>query len=263
MKILNTDSIKNELINELEKTYIDSTLHILSMNPGQAENAYKSYIIKRCQEFNIKYDDKEFLTTTTKEEILAYTNQFTNKDGFIILLPFNDFVSLDYLRENIRLSDLDGFTYISQARAINGDYYALPATPKAVAKFIEKHSSIEAKNIVIANRSNLIGIPLASYLSKKGATTTIINSKTKNSKEIIKNADIFISAIGKADYYDKSFFKEGQLLIDVGTSEVNGKIKGDINLESLEDLDLELLTYKKGIGAITTLILLQTMIEKR
>ena len=107
----------------------------------------------------------------------------------------------------------------------------------------------------------MIGLPLATFLSKKNATVTILNSSSTNDKAIIKNADIFISAIGKANFYDKSYFKDGQLLIDVGTSYVNGKIIGDINFDDLENLDIEILTSKNGIGSITTLTLLENLID--
>ena len=98
------------------------------------------------------------------------------------------------------------------------------------------------------------------YLVTMGATVTVLNSNSKNTKEIIRESDIFISAIGKANYYDLSYFKDGMTLIDVGTSLADGKILGDIDYNSLEKLNLEVLTNKKGIGAITTLCLLEGLI---
>ena len=261
MKILNTNDIKKELADSLKSSSISTTLHILAMNPSIEEKSYRDYIIKRCKEFQITYKYKEFETGTKKEEILAYTNKFDNKDGFIILLPFDKFDGLNYLKGNLSLKDIDGFTYKSMGYAMAGNLSYLPATPKAVAMFLEKNKGLESKNIVIANRTELIGLPLSSYLAKKGATVSVINSKTKNPKEYIKNSDIFISAIGKASYYDRSYFNDGQLIVDVGTSVVNGKIVGDVNYEDLENLDVKVLTSKSGIGAITTLTLLHGLID--
>ena len=98
------------------------------------------------------------------------------------------------------------------------------------------------------------------YLSSKSATVSLINSKTKNAKEMIKNSDIFISAIGKANFYDKSYFRDGMLIVDVGTSYIDGKVYGDVAYESIGYMDVEILTNKKGIGAITTLKLLEGLI---
>ena len=117
------------------------------------------------------------------------------------------------------------------------------------------------KNIVIANNTNIIGRPLAMYLASKRASVTIINSLTKNPKDYIRTADIFISAIGKAEYYDKSFFSKGTLIIDVGTSYKNGKIIGDINIDSITDLDVKYLGSKNGIGSITTLTLVEGLMH--
>ncbi|MDU2599158.1 bifunctional 5,10-methylenetetrahydrofolate dehydrogenase/5,10-methenyltetrahydrofolate cyclohydrolase [Anaerococcus sp.] len=261
MNILNTKQIKENLTSKLKSSSIDNTLHILAMNPSDEELAYKNYIKKRCDEFSIKYAYKEFDLTNSKEEILSYINKFSEKDGFILLLPFGQFDDIDYLRENILLKDIDGFTYKSMGYVMNGELNYLPATPKAVVKFLEENQEIVGANIVIANRTNLIGLPLSNYLINKGATVTVLNSKTKNPKCHINNADIFITAVGKAKFYDRSYFKDGQTIIDVGTSLVNGKIEGDVDYMDLEDLDIKVLTSKNGIGAITTLTLLQSLID--
>ncbi|MDU1829298.1 bifunctional 5,10-methylenetetrahydrofolate dehydrogenase/5,10-methenyltetrahydrofolate cyclohydrolase [Anaerococcus sp.] len=261
MKILNTNDIKKELITEISTSTIENNLHILAMNPSEEELSYRDYIIKRCREFEIGYFYKKFDLYASKEDIIAYTNSCNNKDGFIILLPFDKFDGISYLKENIKLKDVDAFTYKSMGHAMAGNSNYLPATPKSVVKYLEKNEDLKSKNIVIANRTELIGLPLSTYLMNKGATVTVINSETKNPIDYIKNSHIFISAIGRADYYDKSYFKDGQTIIDVGTSIVNGKIKGDVNYEDLEDLDVKVLTCKKGIGAITTLTLLQGLID--
>lgn len=261
MKILDTNNIKNSLLERLRISNIDNNLHILAMNPSDEELAYKNYIINRCNEFDINYIYKEFSLENTKEEILDYINNFNKNDGFILLLPFGKFEDLDYLRKNIVLKDIDGFTYKSMGYVMNGNIKSLPATPKAVVNFLEENESLEGSNIVIANRTNLIGLPLSDYLINNGATVTVLNSKTKDPKYYINNSDIFISAVGRAEFYDKSYFKDGQLIIDVGTSFVNGKIVGDVDYKDLEDLDVRVLTSKKGIGAITTLTLLQSLID--
>ena len=119
----------------------------------------------------------------------------------------------------------------------------------------------KGKNIVIANNTNIIGRPLATYLATQRASVRIINSLTQNSKSIIKSSDIFISAIGRAEYYDKSYFKDGSFIIDVGTSYKNGKIMGDIDVGSIEDLDVNYLGSKNGIGSITTITLVEGLID--
>lgn len=262
MKILTTDMIKSDLVDKLKNTSSKNKLILLSRLATKEEDYYKKSIIKRCKEFQIDYIEKEFDQEASDKEIAKFVNSFDSNDGYLLLLPFGGFSKLDYLRNELNIKDLDGFTYKSQGRAAYGEYKGLPATPKAIVKFLDSLEGLEGQRIVIANANNLIGVPLANYLSKKRATVTLINRKTKYPKELIKSSDIFISAIGQAHYYDKSYFKDGQVLIDVGTSEVNGMIIGDINFDDLKDLDLRILTHKKGIGAITTLTLLETLIDE-
>ncbi|MDU3199346.1 MAG: bifunctional 5,10-methylenetetrahydrofolate dehydrogenase/5,10-methenyltetrahydrofolate cyclohydrolase, partial [Anaerococcus hydrogenalis] len=115
--------------------------------------------------------------------------------------------------------------------------------------------------IIIANSTNVIGKPLAMYLNYKKATVTLFNSKTINQKEKIKNSDIFISAIGKANFYNSDFFKDGQIIIDAGTSFVDGKMYGDIDYDSIKNLDIKVVTCRNGVGSITTLSLLESLLS--
>lgn len=261
MEILTTKILRDEIINNLKKHSFDNKLLLLSKNPTEEVNHYKSVIIKRCKEFKIDYIDKEFFQETN-EEILDFINSYDSKDGFIILAPFGNGLDLSILREKIKLKDLDSFTYKSQGMIFDGHKESLPATARAVVSFMDSENiDYKGKNIVIANNTNIIGRPLALYLATKRASVRIINSLTTEAKSMIKNADIFISAIGRVEYYDKSYFKDGSFIIDVGTSYKNGKIIGDVDVDSIRDLDIKYLGSKNGIGSITTITLVEGLID--
>lgn len=260
MKTLNTDGIKDTLIDKLTSHKFTNKILLLSKNPTNEALYYKKAIIRRCEEFGIKYVDHEF-TKEMPEEILAYINAFDKEDGYIILAPFGDEKDLTYLKNNIEIKDLDAFTYRSLGFSMEGVSRSLPQTARAIVRFLEeKYPSLRGKNIVISNKTTTIGKPLAMNLVSKYATVTMITRHTVDQRDLIKNADIFISAIGKANFYDKSYFSEGMLVVDVGTTYLDGKIVGDVDYESLEDMDLEVLTNKRGIGALTTLMLLESLI---
>lgn len=260
MKTLNTDGIKDTLIDKLTSHKFTNKILLLSKNPTNEALYYKKAIIRRCEEFGIKYVDHEF-TKEMPEEILAYINAFDKEDGYIILAPFGDEKDLTYLKNNIEIKDLDAFTYRSLGFSMEGVSRSLPQTARAIVRFLEeKYPSLRGKNIVISNKTTTIGKPLAMNLVSKYATVTMITRHTADQRDLIKNADIFISAIGKANFYDKSYFSEGMLVVDVGTTYLDGKIVGDVDYESLEDMDIEVLTNKKGIGALTTLMLLESLI---
>ena len=261
MEILSTQNLKKEILERLKACKFENKILLLSKNPSDEVNHYKEVVMKRCRDFGIAYIDKVF-TNESVEEILDFINSFDVNDGFIILSPFGNGEDLSLLKEEIKLKDLDSFTYRNLGKILDGNKNALPATARAVASFMESIDiDFWGKRIVIANNTNIIGRPLAMYLQAKRATVTVINSLTKNPKDLIRSSDIFISAIGKANFYDKTYFKDGQLLIDVGTSYINGKIVGDIDYKSISDINLKYLGSKNGIGLVTTITLVEGLIN--
>lgn len=261
MQTLNTKTLRDKIIARLENYDFKNKILLLSKNPSEEVNHYKEVIIKRCEQLGIAYIDKGFKDESQKE-ILEFVNTFDIEDGFIILAPFGDREDLRLLKEGIAIKDLDSFTYKSLGKILDGDKNSLPATARAVVSFMD-HEGVDykGKRIVIANNTNIIGRPLAMYLQAKRASVTIINSLIRNPKDLIKNSDIFISAIGRAEFYDKTYFKDGQLIIDVGTSYKNGKIIGDIDVDSISELDVKYLGSKSGVGSITTITLLEGLIH--
>lgn len=261
MKIIKSNEIKNDILKNIEYCNKKKSLLIISQNNDLAVNQYKNAIIRRCNEFNIDYIDKEFSKEDNHLDIINYCNNLNNIDGFIVLQPLLESTDLDYLRENIPFNDLDGFKYDSLGKIMNKKFENLPQTVKSIIKFINyMNLDLEGKDIIIANSTNVIGKPLAMYLNYKKASVTLFNSKTKNQKEKIKNCDIFISAIGKANYYNKDYFRNGQIIIDAGVSFVDGNMYGDVDYEDIKDLDIKIVTCKNGVGSITTLSLLESLL---
>lgn len=214
--------------------------------------AYKRAIERKCKANNIIIE--KFIPTNTEETLQAINK--TSSDGYILLQPLVG-IDLDYLRKNIKTDskDLDCFTYQSLGQVMDKNFGSMPQTCKAIIKHLDKIDLV-GKDIIIANSTNVIGKPLAMYLNAKKATVTLFNSKTRNQKDKIRKADIFISAIGKPNYYNKEYFRDGQTLIDVGTSYVDNKLVGDIFYEDLEDLDVNLVTSKE-VASITTSCLIE------
>ncbi|MDU4447902.1 MAG: bifunctional 5,10-methylenetetrahydrofolate dehydrogenase/5,10-methenyltetrahydrofolate cyclohydrolase [Anaerococcus vaginalis] len=261
MKIIKSNIIKNNLIERIKKCNFNKKLLIISQGNNPSVEQYKNSIIKRCKEFKIDYLDKNFSIYEDQNSILNYCNSLDDIDGFIILQPLSNCTDLSILRENMPFFDLDGFTYKSLGKIMNKDFTNLPQTAKSCIKFLEYLDiNLSGLDIVIANSNNIIGKPLFNYLNAKKSTVTIFNSKTKNQKEKIKNCDIFISAIGKANFYNKDYFRDGQILIDVGVSFVDGKMYGDIDYDSINEMDLKVVTCKNGVGSITTLSLLESLL---
>lgn len=219
--------------------------------------AYKKAIERKCKTNNIEVED--FKAASTEKTLQAINN--TKSDGYILLQPLKG-IDIDYLRKNIRTNskDLDCFTYQSLGQVMDKNFSSMPQTCRTIIKYLDNIDLI-GKDIIIANSTNVIGKPLAMYLNAKKATVTLFNSKTENQKEKIKKADIFISAIGKPNYYNEEYFVDGQTLIDVGTSYINGKLIGDIDYDCLKDLEVNVTTSKEVAGITTTCLIEE--LEKR
>lgn len=261
MKIINSKDIKNNLLTKINRAKKNKKLLIISQGKNLSVSQYKNAILKRCKEYGINYLDKNFGDDKNHFDIIDYCENLENIDGFIILQPLSKNTDLDYLRKNMSFEDLDGFRYDSLGKIMDKNFKNLPQTARSIIKFIDYMDiDLKGKDVIIANSTNVIGKPLSMYLNYKKATVTLFNSKTINQKEKIKRADIFISAIGKANFYNVDYFRDGQVLIDAGTSFIDGKMYGDIDYDSLENLKVDIVTCKNGVGSITTLSLIETLL---
>ena len=121
---------------------------------------------------------------------------------------------------------------------------------------------IEGKNAVIVGRSNIVGKPMLHCLLNKNATVTICHSKTKNIKEITKNADILICAIGKSKYITEDMVKDGAVVIDVGINrDETGKITGDVDFEEVKNKASYITPVPGGVGPMTIAMLMTNIVK--
>lgn len=160
------------------------------------------------------------------------------------------------------IKDIDCLTYENQGKLYMGESRYLPCTPSSVVTILENlEVDLQGKEVVVLGRSNIVGKPVAALMLERNCTVTICHSRTKNLKDVCKRADILIVAIGKPKYIDSTFIKEGAIVIDVGTSSLNGKITGDVNLEDAIEIVSNITSVPGGVGAITTTLLMKNVCE--
>lgn len=203
-----------------------------------------------------------------EEELINKINELNNDksiSGIIIQLPLpkelNEKRVVSAISEE---KDIDCLTYINQGKLYMGDETFLPCTPHSVITILKSLDiSLEGKEVVVVGRSNIVGKPVANLMLKENCTVTICHSKTRDLKKVCSGADILIVAIGKAKFIDKSFVKEGAIVIDVGTSSLNGKITGDVNLEDVIEKASLVTPVPGGVGALTTTLLIKNACEAK
>lgn len=265
MQYLENNALKEKLKNNLINNNEDVSILVMSQSKNKEVMQYKNVIKKQCNKYNIEFIG---VNCHKKESEISIANRINRStaNGFILLQPLNPNTNINYLQENINstIIDLDCMTYQSLGKLMSKDFANLPCTAQSIIQLLEFNNiDLKSKNIVIANSTNIIGKPLALYLNFKKATVTLLNSKSINQKKIIKNCDIFITAIGKANYYDKDYFNEKQYIIDAGMEFKNNKLYGDINYDSIKNLNINVLGYNKDIGQLTTLNLLNKLLGEK
>ena len=143
-------------------------------------------------------------------------------------------------------------------------FRSVSCTPFGIVKTLDYYNiDLEGKNAVILGRSNIVGKPMIQCLLSKNATVTICHSKTQNLKEITKNADILIVAIGKPEFITSDFIKENTIVIDVGINRQVGskKICGDVNFDDCLSKVYKITPVPGGVGPMTIAMLLYNVVK--
>lgn len=139
----------------------------------------------------------------------------------------------------------------------------VPCTPQAVIDLLDFYNfDFEGANVVILGRSLVVGKPLAMLFLEKNSTVTICHSRTKNTKEITKNADLVVAALGRAKMIDDSYFSKDTIVVDVGINvDEEGKLCGDVDREKVEGKVKALTPVPGGIGSVTSTVLMDHIVR--
>lgn len=228
---------------------------------------YQNFQEKLANNLGIDFE-KIKLHESISEENLKLKIEELNKDdsvnGIMLLLPLPKHIDERAVTNLIDADkDLDCLSEVSVGRFYKGEKCFMPCTPNSVITLLKAYNiEIEGKEVVIIGRSNIVGKPLFQMFLNENATVTVCHSRTKNLKEVCKRADILVVAIGRANFIDSSYVREGAVVIDVGTSEVNGKITGDVNFDDVYEKASLITPVPGGVGSLTTTLLLKNVCKE-
>lgn len=265
------DSIKDQIkidIEELKKGGKEPTLGIVRLGSNPDDISYEKSLIKNCEKLGI--DSKVFernLKITTEElvDLIEKLNKDSSISGIIIFRPLPKHIDGVKIRQAISPDkDVDCMHPLNVANVFEGDMSGfVPGTPKSAMEILLYNKiELEGKNVVVINRSMVLGKPLTMMLLNENATVTICHSRTKNLHEITKAADVVITALGKAKFFDEKYFNENSICIDVGVSlDDDGKLSGDIDYEKVSPVVKAITPVPGGVGSVTTSLLLSQVVE--
>ena len=270
--------IKEEIKNEIDFLVSSGerrpSLTIVLVGKHSASKIYVKAKMKACKEVGIDANLISLNDNISEKDLLILIKKLNNKkteDGFIVQLPLPDHISVQKVIDSINSNkDIDGFTNDNIGSITSKKKKLMPATGLGVLTLIERYNiDIVSKNCVVLGSSRNVGAAIAQILmQKEEVTVTVCNSKTKNLKNITKNADIIISAVGKPNLVTQDMVKDGVIIIDVGISRVEDstrksgyKIVGDVDFENVSKKAKMISPVPGGVGPMTIVSLLQNTLK--
>lgn len=262
--------IKDELklkVENLKKQGKECCLAVIQVGNDPASSVYVGNKKKACEYIGIKSLAYELTEDTTEEEILHLIDELNKNPkvhGILCQLPLPKHIDEDKVIKAISPEkDVDGFHPQNVGALTIGQPGFVSCTPAGIIELLKRSNiEISGKNCVIIGRSNIVGKPMALLMLRENATVTICHSKTQNLKEICKQADILIVAIGKPRFVDSEYVKDGAVVIDVGIHrDENNKLCGDVDYDSVEPKASYITPVPGGVGPMTISMLMNNCVE--
>lgn len=254
-------------VTELKKQGIIPKLAVIMVGDDKASQVYVRNKSKACDEIGIEYEEYLKDASITQDELLNLIDELNAREdisGILLQSPIpkhldirEAFNRIDYKK------DVDGFNPINVGKLAIGEDCFISCTPYGVVKLLEANNiKIEGKHVVILGRSNIVGRPLIQCMLNEHATVTVCHSRTQNLKEFTKQADILISAIGKAKFVTEDMVKDGAVVIDVGINRNDeGKLVGDVDYENVEPKTSYITPVPGGVGPMTIAMLMNNVVK--
>ena len=252
---------------KLKEKGINAKLAVILVGDDSASKIYVKNKSKACNEVGIAYEEVLLNANTTMEELLNVIESLNKREdinGILLQSPIPNGLDIQKAFEKIDYrKDVDGFNPINVGKLTIGQDGFIPCTPYGIIKMLENYNiPIEGKNAVVIGRSNIVGKPLSQCLLRKHATVTICHSRTKDIKNITKNADILISAVGKLNMVTEDMVKDGAVVIDVGMNRKgNGKLAGDVDFDTVKEKASYITPVPGGVGPMTIAMLMNNVIK--
>lgn len=247
---------------DIASSHAKPVLAIILIGDHAPSRRYVTRKMERASEVGIGTKLFEYPSDVSEAEILskiAAVNADPDIHGLIVQLPLPPQIDRQKLIEAIDpAKDVDGFHPLNVGRMFVGEPSLTCATPTGVMRLLDHYSiSVEGKHAVVVGRSNIVGKPMALMLINRGATVTSCNSKTPDLSSITRQADILISATGRARGITVDMVSEGVVVIDIGQSFIDDELYGDVDFEPVSAKASAITPTPGGVGPMTIAMLLE------
>ena len=273
--ILDGKALSNKILDEISKEHDfmlkkngkRAGLVVVIVGDDKASRVYVKNKRMTCEKVGFFTETIDFSSNISEEELLKEIERLNSDerfDGILVQLPLPKHIDeLKVLNAINPDKDVDGFHFNNIGKMVVGDDTGfLSCTPYGIMQLFDEYNiNVEGKDVVIIGRSNIVGKPMALLLIQKRATVQVCNTRTKDMREKLKNADIVISAAGVPNLIGKEDIKKGAVVIDVGINRVEGKICGDVNFEEVKDIASYITPVPGGVGPMTIASLMKNTLK--
>lgn len=261
--------IKEQVQGGLEKLagYVPN-LAIVRVGENPDDMSYERGAVKKLEAFGLSVRSYAFpadISDLKFKEEFSKINDDVQVDGILLLRPLPKQICETDIENMIDSSkDLDGISPANIAKVFAGDTTGFaPCTAEAVIEVLKAYEiPIIGKKVTIVGRSMVVGKPLSMLMLKEHATVTICHTRTEDLPGTCRQADILVAAAGRAKMMNRDFVGEGAVVIDVGINvDENGRLCGDVDFESIQEIASMATPVPGGVGAVTTAVLAKHLVE--
>lgn len=253
---------------------ITPSLTVVLVGEDPASQVYVRNKVKQTTEVGMISNEIRMPASTSQAELLSQLSLLNNDEsvhGILVQLPLPDHIDESVVIEAINPEkDVDGFHAMNSGRLVNGEKGALvPCTPQGCIILAKQHlgDDLSGKHAVVIGRSNIVGKPVALLLLQENCTVTVAHSRTKNLAQVCKQADILVAAVGRPEFVQADWVKQGATVIDVGINRIEdestgkARLVGDVNYAAVSDVCGAITPVPGGVGPMTIACLLKNTLE--
>ena len=259
--------LRDEVRRYLQERGRPPSLAIVRVGGDAASGMYSKAILRVAEDVGVRASLEELPEQTSADELLAML-QYLNVDeaiqGILVQMPLPPHLSQQMVADTVASEkDIDGISPRSAGNLFLGLPSFLPSTAAAVMEILERTSTpLAGKRVVILGRSNVVGKPLSMMLLQKNATVTICHSRTARLADFTRQADVLVSAAGRANLITAAMVRPGAVVIDVGINALpGGGIVGDVDFASVREVAGALTPTPGGVGPLTNVLLLKQCVQ--
>ena len=264
-----SESLRKEIaerVGRLKEQGVTPGLAVILVGNDPASEIYVRNKGNGCAETGMYSRTIQMPEETTQEQLEAAIDALNNDPaihGILVQLPLPKHLDEQAaLKKIMPEKDVDGFHLINAGHMLTGTEGVVACTPRGALYMIKNTGlDLNGKEAVVIGRSNIVGKPMAMLLLRENCTVTICHSRTKNLAEHTRRADILVAAVGKAGFVTADMVKPGAVVIDVGINRVDGKVKGDVDFDTVKEVAGWITPVPGGVGKMTITMLLANTVE--